>query len=196
MIQIQYIFPTLTAFEHDFLSGVENETLASNCLELVPKTASRPTYWLSGTQSPFTTVTTLNIAKHELFHKFVGTVTAAVHDFARQCNDLNTYECDLAWFNIYSANNFQEPHMHANARYAAVYFAKAPYGSGSLVLQNPYMQVNVEPNSKNDNPNWIYPALERTLIIFPAHIVHYVLPGSSTEPRISLAFNYTPVRKN
>lgn len=94
------------------------------------------------------------------------------------------------WANVNALGDFNLPHNHAKTDLCAVYFAKAPEGSGRLVLErnDGASYSNLYNNIDCGRSLRITPE-EGRLYIFPGHLWHWVEPSESTE-RISFAINY------
>ena len=94
------------------------------------------------------------------------------------------------WANVSAVGDFNVPHNHGKTDLCAVYFAKAPEGSGKLYLErnDGATYSNLYNNIDNGRGFQITPQAGR-LYIFPGHIVHWVEPSESAE-RISFAINY------
>jgi uncharacterized protein (TIGR02466 family) len=92
--------------------------------------------------------------------------------------------------NIYSKGNYQEPHSHINVSYSAVYFPKAPAGSGPIVFQNPQIYEVGGDSTDNSTQTWTVIPEDNMLIVFKSNLRHYVLQGNNSKERISIAMNY------
>jgi len=99
------------------------------------------------------------------------------------------------WLNIYGEGHAQEIHTHANCVISGIYYAKAPPGSGELLIHSPYNDTMLDPPHNNVNgfnmkmvP--IKPK-EGKMILFRSYVKHSVKPTKSKEERISIAFNLT-----
>jgi uncharacterized protein (TIGR02466 family) len=102
------------------------------------------------------------------------------------------YECKLstmrAWVNVTGhTDEALEPHTHANATLAAVYYLSAPEDSGVLWLINP-SPLGVNTTGDSAAGIKIQPT-EGQLVIFPGSIPHYVVGKKTSQPRISIACN-------
>ena len=73
-----------------------------------------------------------------------------------------------------------------------MYYVDVPEGSGDLVFfrrsSNSVMSDFFKPNTDSAYDYIITPR-EGLLVLFPAHILHYVTPGNNEKDRISLSFD-------
>lgn len=99
------------------------------------------------------------------------------------------------WMNIYGEGHAQEVHQHANAVISGIYYAKAPPGSGDLLIHSPYMDVMLDPPTKRPNGLNIkvmpITPKEGMMILFRSFVKHSVKPTHAKGERISIAFNLT-----
>ena len=101
------------------------------------------------------------------------------------------------WLNIYGEGHAQEVHTHANCVISGIYYAKAPEGSGDLLIHSPYNDTMLDPpharvNGFNMKMIPIKPE-EGKMILFRSYVKHSVKPSKCQdgEERISIAFNLT-----
>ena len=124
-------------------------------------------------------------------------------------NYTNVYEidglCDPtlhgAWFNVNKKGDYNKQHSHISGEYlphlSAVYYLKTSKNCGKLCFVNPDQFINVNPFFQKklkffnpfNSPEYLINPKEMDLIIFPSSLSHYVEPNTSSEERISLAFN-------
>jgi uncharacterized protein (TIGR02466 family) len=136
-------------------------------------------------------MTSYDLSLDNNFDFFTDKVTEKIHEYAGKYDDNNNYICTNSWFNIYKKNNYQEPHSHYNCSYSAVYFPKAPAGSGEIVFQNPNIyEILSSEDSLVGTSTWKYTPVDGMLVIFKSNLRHYVLHGTNVEDRISIASNY------
>ena len=98
------------------------------------------------------------------------------------------------------------PHVHNGSILSGVYYVSRPKNSGSLRLMNPNLfnhvtlssMGKIETLTEGPTPftsnNMKFTGLQGSLVIFPSHICHYVLPNLSKEVRISISFNTKLIR--
>lgn len=114
---------------------------------------------------------------------------------------------DSLWANVSGSGASNIPHLHFRSILSGVYYITHPKNSGSLRLMNPNLFNHVslvhmgkmETFVKNPTPFTTYETefvgLPGSLVIFPSHLCHYVLPNLSKEARISISFNTTLEKK-
>jgi len=121
-----------------------------------------------------------------------------MNEFARDLSlDIDRYPLRITdcWLNVYGQGHSQEFHNHANNVISGIYYAKAPEGCGTLVIQSPYADnMFVAPALENDSLNItqinVRPK-EGMMILFRSFVKHAVKPNQSEDERISIAFNAT-----
>jgi uncharacterized protein (TIGR02466 family) len=138
---------------------------------------------------------------------------------AEGCNDLQTYKLDLltrsvfggvasmlkdigypldtpwnlcdSWFNWYGEGDFMFEHVHPERRISGCYYYKTTGADGELKFKNPnpLMQMKQWPaDALRDQDYRVQPKVGR-LVLFPSWLAHRVSINTSTETRISIAFN-------
>ena len=115
-----------------------------------------------------------------------------------EIKDTYTYESNSftplnCWLNINRKKDYNVHHSHNNCDFSAVWYLKVPENSGKLVFDNPDYSSGLwvlesKYNSYSRGRGYVMPK-ENLLVIFKSHLVHYVEPNLSDEPRITLAFN-------
>ena len=103
-----------------------------------------------------------------------------------------------AWININKPGDYNLSHTHPTNNLSGVLWIKCSKNCGDLVFDSPHnFESFLENKSYTDNfkkYNYIdetyhfYPT-EGRIIVFPAHISHYVQENKSKEDRISVSFN-------
>ena len=101
------------------------------------------------------------------------------------------------WANINPPGGYNLPHVHPNALFSGVYYVKTPLNSGRLICNDPRpgIQTCMPTRKKGEPPKHLWREVhlqpqENRAIIFPAWLWHTVEPNQSTEPRISVSFNF------
>jgi len=101
------------------------------------------------------------------------------------------------WANINPPGGYNMPHVHPNALFSGVYYVKTPLNSGRLICNDPRpgIQTCMPTRKKGEPPKHLWREVhlqpqENRVIIFPAWLWHTVEPNQSTEPRISVSFNF------
>ena len=85
------------------------------------------------------------------------------------------------WYNINPQGAWNTPHSHGGAHYALVFYVT---DSDSLLrFLTPHNSRRSEPGYKSIN------AKKGDLLIFPADLVHHVMPNQREEDRISISMN-------
>jgi uncharacterized protein (TIGR02466 family) len=193
MAKVEHWFPTVIYTQEKLFSSAENENWKNICIEISKDTQSGGKNWLGGT---YTSLDTCNIEQDYRFSSLLDSVSFHVHEFAKLHNSTGVYECKTAWFNINTTGTFQEYHHHSNSIFSAIYYVTSPEGSGSVVFEDPrepeMMPVkDVNPLNPLTYVTARYKPVAGNLIIFRSHLRHLVEPGTNTDPRISIALNFS-----
>jgi len=192
MAEINLWFPTAIYTEKNILTEEEHKDLTEHVDKIKKDIPSGGTEWFG---SIYTTFETYDIVNDEKFSTLVDRVSYHVHEYARQHNSQETYNCNEAWFNESIEHQFQEFHTHANHIISAVYYLKTPEGSGDIVFRDPkptdmYPIKNITEQNDLTFGATSYKPDENSLIIFRSYLPHMVKPGKNKTGRISVAFNY------
>tara|TARA_R110000824_G_scaffold28386_2_gene95448 strand:- start:237 stop:830 length:594 start_codon:yes stop_codon:yes gene_type:complete len=111
------------------------------------------------------------------------------------------------WANVSGMGASNTPHLHDNSVLSGVYYVTRPEVSGNLRLMNPNLFNYVTISSLGKHSTFLegltpftinhldVPAVPGSLVIFPSHLCHYVLPNLGKEERISISFNTVLVKK-
>jgi|SRR6056300_564090 len=98
------------------------------------------------------------------------------------------------WINENHKADYNVMHNHLPNNFSGIWYLKAPKDCGKLVFQNgdtsSLNDVNFDYfNDPHFFSRFFLEVEDNDLIIFPAHMLHYVEPSRTDEDRISLAFN-------
>ncbi len=98
------------------------------------------------------------------------------------------------WANINPRGSGHKAHTHPNNFLSGVYYLKVPEGAGSISFHDPRAQANaVVPRPLTNNPfnsiSQTLPVQEGRMVLFPAWLVHSVVPNPAEDVRISVSFN-------
>ena len=103
-----------------------------------------------------------------------------------------------AWININPPDAFNMKHDHPTSDLSGVLWIKAPVDCGNIVFSAPNsfaisreIDSYIEDFKKNTCyfHSYYFPPIEGRIIVFPAHLEHYVDFNKSNEDRISVSFN-------
>jgi uncharacterized protein (TIGR02466 family) len=103
-----------------------------------------------------------------------------------------------SWTRITKKYGFSTPHIHSDNTVVGVYYIKTSENCGDLLLQDPRgshmftvgFDVNTEGYTESDRNHFRITPKAGNLILFPAYVLHSVLPNMSDETRINLAMNF------
>ena len=96
------------------------------------------------------------------------------------------------WANVLKPGESHRPHTHANNYLSGVFYVNN--NKTNIFFTDPRPQAGViqlhsnNYNYSNSSDYW-YPATANSLLLFPSWLEHYVHTNSSTENRVSIAFN-------
>ena len=103
-------------------------------------------------------------------------------------------EMTACWINLMPKNTYHTLHLHPHSVISGTYYVSVPKGSVSLRLEDPRMAHFM--NAPLGKP--VYHDIKPRaggFILFDSWLRHEVPPNQSTEPRISVSFNYSLVEK-
>lgn len=164
--------------ETDFLEQTEKSESKSNSL---------------GFQSP-----NVNLEK-PVYKNFIKKIKKHLLDYLQNYNIRPPWQCNITniWHNKNYKYSSNTAHVHCGAEFSGSYYIKVPENSGRIVFKNPNKHISMSPfydsmilrnNVYNSDSHAIMP-IEKTLLIFPSYIEHYVEVNQSQDPRYSIAFN-------
>tara|TARA_R100001086_G_scaffold154783_1_gene82612 strand:+ start:2944 stop:3501 length:558 start_codon:yes stop_codon:yes gene_type:complete len=134
-------------------------------------------------------IQTKNILDDKIFNFFKDPVNNLLNEFGLKICKINITKC---WINSNKKDSHNIIHDHQGAHFSAVYYVDVPEGSGNLIFfrrsSNSVMSDFFKPNTDSAYDYSITPK-EGLLVLFPAHILHYVTPGNNEKDRISLSFD-------
>jgi len=113
---------------------------------------------------------------------YLQRITKDIEEFKNSRPNLELYN---VWFNINGTDAFNMTHTHPHSIYSGVMWIKAPEDCGNLVMVDPsaHNVFGIVPTEYEFEP------VEGKVVIFPAHLPHFVKPNNSDEDRISVSFN-------
>lgn len=193
MARIECWFPTPIYFQENLISDNYNKKLEEEVLSWPKTIPSGGTDWEGGT---YTTHITHDLKDSEMFLPVIDAVTEHVNLFAQEHGSSHVYNVDHSWANIGYPGNFQELHTHDGSVFSAVYYVSVPEGSGNIVFEDPRCpdMLPVKNIKERNNLSYIkigYPPAVGSLVIFRSYLRHMVQVGTNTQPRISLALNFS-----
>lgn len=127
-------------------------------------------------------------------------VGCRVVEFANECSrDMESDSCyDIEnahlWVNINSTNNYNVLHSHPKTDLVAVYYPIHEEGMGELCLVRHDASLFLDTyRGVLDSTAYDVEIESGLLVIFPAHLLHYVMPNTTGRDRISISFNLVAV---
>ena len=114
--------------------------------------------------------------------------------------DRSVVRIDDMWANVVPRGGYHTQHIHGGCLWSGVYYARAPVGSGKLILRDPRIQTDFwTPRHHDDRwPIEVAPVIKikpktGRMVAFPAWLSHRVDAGDHDEPRIAVSFNVSQV---
>lgn len=186
-------FPVAIYSVNNLLTEIQLAALQSHCMSIQELKPSGGAEWLGGT---YNTHQTHDLQQDTVFAPALNAITAHVNHFAKMHNCNGVYASNYAWINISKAGDWQEFHTHNANVFSAVYYVSAPQGSGRILFEDP-KEPDMFPLKSIVNKNTLsysrinYTPTAGTLLIFRSYLRHCVEAGTNTEPRISIALNFS-----
>lgn len=175
---------------NDIISEEENQKLIDECYRLQAITESGHSSWDCDIYTTHGSGDSLIF--NSVFDEFHRTMKKHVDAYCEETKAGYSVNCGYSWFNIASMGHYQEQHLHPGYRISAVYYARSPVGSSGTKFKSPYdnqlgdMYGGDSPFGKVHMTS----PVERSLLIFPSHLPHWVPLGTNMEDRITLASNW------
>ena len=91
------------------------------------------------------------------------------------------------WYNINSKGDMNKPHVHPASDYALVWYLTD--NEDKLVLMNPNQRILPSYKASQKQMHVTPCANKGDILIFPADIIHYVLPNEKEDDRICISMN-------
>jgi len=189
---IELWFPTTIYYQDNILSICELENLQNVCYEIKKTVPSNHKEWQC---ELYTSFKNHNVTEDLKFKPLLDKITNSVNTFAKSLGSDGEYISQDGWINIYDSTHYQEYHHHPSSIFSAIYYLKAPKGSGDTIFRSPLVP-DMMPLKNILNFNDLtyqtcrYPATTNRLIIFRSYLEHMVQKGTNKEDRISLSFNF------
>jgi uncharacterized protein (TIGR02466 family) len=189
MMQIKPWFSNFMA--HSYLKEINNKKLEKYCLELKRTTRGRTFSNYLGWQSYDLSLETPALAP------LLQAIRKEIPFFENLLSLKKGYNLKFInmWANINNHTHMNRPHDHPRMVLSGVYYVTAPPRSEELRFMNPH-PANFDMINKIVDTWNVYNSGEvffkpepSKLVIFPGHLIHYVLPNQSKKNRISLSFN-------
>ena len=187
---IKEIFAEPMYHAMEIISEEENQKIIDECYRLQAITESGHLGWDCDIYTTFGSGDPLNF--NRVFDKLHEVTKEHIDKFKEEAKGSYDLECNNAWFNIAGAGQFQEQHLHPGSWFSAIYYVRVPEGSSGTKFKTPYDNQMGEifgSNSPYNRHHRVDP-IERSLLIFPSHLPHWVPWGKNTEDRITIASNW------
>ena len=176
------------------LNNIDNKKLKKYCQNLKESHPGRIISNYKGWQSE-----NLNL-QSPIIKNLVSEIEKELSPFKKilDLKEKFTFKVISIWANINTMRDFNIPHIHTFSMLSGVYYVSASKHSGDLRFLNPnlfsfgYLRNESEIFKKYNmyNCNNVFSKPENSkLVIFPSHLLHYVLPNHTKKDRISLSFN-------
>jgi len=178
-------------FVHDLegpaLSLVQNEI--ADVIDSIPQAA---TPWAERGMTSYHVEGCNDLQQYQLDH-LTRAIFAGVGSMLKDIGyplDTQWNLCD-SWFNWYGEGDFMFEHLHPERRISGCYYYQTTGRDGELKFKNPnpLMQMKQWPaDLLRDQDFRVEPRIGR-LVLFPSWLAHRVSINTSSQTRISIAFN-------
>jgi uncharacterized protein (TIGR02466 family) len=193
MIEAAFIHPVWIKFN----SHIDNNKLINYSYQLKTQSTGRTASNFGGWQSESIEerVEELGELVDEItfncneFHKAMGYKSSYVHRISNM------------WININGKGHMNHPHTHPGSVLSGVYYVKCnPKTSGRIMFTSPHSyhcnEDHIETFTPATSGKYFQWPEENKLLIFPAHMCHYVEPSQDDDDRISISFNTALYRED
>lgn len=134
------------------------------------------------------------------FQPYLNWMQGSIKEYVEFVNYTGRYDFTLEtmWININRRFNYNISHHHPNSHLAGVLWLKCKENSGDLYFESPhewteFPMMHLQTKEFIDQylacPSYSIKPQEGKMVIFPAHLRHYVDSNLSSDDRISIAFN-------
>ena len=102
--------------------------------------------------------------------------------------DIFKFKVESWWYNINGQGHWNVPHIHAGSDLALVLYVTDSDGLLNLMSPHPMRLLDSE-DYGGEGDHMRVNANKGDILIFPADLVHYVMPNQREEDRISISMN-------
>jgi uncharacterized protein (TIGR02466 family) len=98
------------------------------------------------------------------------------------------------WINQHNLHDYGLSHLHPEGIISGVYYVQVPNNAGRIVFERPDIQESFFEGDVINQYNYKEYSVDPVVgkcILFPSYLKHRIEQNLSTEPRISLSFNYS-----
>lgn len=186
MIKDLFAFPIYIA--EDIISEEENQKLIEESYRLKEITPDGSACFDCRLYSTFSQGSLTLEPAFDNLHKVF---TTHIEKFKEEAGCEIPVSAGNSWLNIVGIGDYQEQHIHQSYYFSSVYYMKIPKGSAPTRFKAPFESQMGELFGKTPYLSFddVQP-IERSLVIFPSYLPHYVPSGSNLEDRITIATNW------
>jgi uncharacterized protein (TIGR02466 family) len=101
---------------------------------------------------------------------------------------------NACWFNIMPKHTYHSLHLHPHSVISGAYYVSTPKGSVSLKLEDPRMAFYMNAPTRQNKTGSLYHEVvpqPGNFVLFESWLRHEVPPNQSSQPRISISFNFS-----
>jgi uncharacterized protein (TIGR02466 family) len=188
---VEYFFPT-PIYIFDIPNAIElNASLEKNIVEWQQKDKGVNYTNINGWHS------TTDMAGKQEYQPLVNILYEAQKEvFKKESLDGDPVLGNM-WANINPKGGANASHTHPNCLFSGVYYVKTPENCGLLKFEDPRPGTTLyrpmKKNTQEEKEYWreiFYKPVAGRLIMFPAWLLHSVLPNESDDIRISISWNF------
>lgn len=151
--------------------------------------------WQDGVQSTFDYNAPANDLETRNLPLLKQTIENAVTTYLEMLNPEGKAEIEIyeSWINLYQPGAYQHFHIHSGSDISGCYYYDVPEGSGDIAFADHAKQTSQFPYNYTNIPLFqirqsITPA-PGSIVLFPSSAPHAVYQNTSSENRMSFAFN-------
>lgn len=185
-------YETLIAFNRDFEKDIKNHSL----LRKEPNGLAARNGYL--TDNIFQDKTkSIKLFRKILKQKIKQYINELPNDLQHHMlrHKTSNYEIN-SWATWVKGDGFIDKHIHEESWISGAYYCKVPKITIAAQNREGYFEYGCVPNDiqiEIDKKRGYVQPIEGKLVIFPSYLYHQTIPHQTTEDRISIAFDLTPL---
>jgi uncharacterized protein (TIGR02466 family) len=195
----KYIFPSFmfTSVDTEFTQQNDIIGYCYHMKEQYPGNYNRSN--VNGWQSPtFTKNNCKDFFKQNFYNKFWNQFLQTISPIKLSEPTKKQFYLANIWININDPGSYNLTHIHPGGMISGAYYVKVPENSGGIVFENNLAASSLlysHCNNEFTKTNHKVDPVDGQMILFNAHLPHYVQQNKSDEDRITISFNVIVVEK-
>ena len=177
---------------YDVVENIDYKNAAKSCIKISKTYPNRQLSNVGGWQSQ-----DIELSSYKQLMPIKSAINQKIREFSKDIHPNCNLRLDNCWLNINYTNNYNLRHVHPCSLFSGVIYISVDENSGKIIFDN-NSHAEHYPTLKNIETDLFHKMVNYTpknglIVIFPAWLHHQVQPNSSSEPRISIAFNVQQV---